>query len=142
MRRRELGARVQTSSSPALDHSAPPAIASSSRAEGSREDRDSGGARSSPQGGGMGQCATRGGGEEGVPGRGAGAAVPVLHLPPLRRHARLLAQVQEDLNVPFSSASPSIIILSGLRPPGNILCNCNINLVVMHRPVPLVHISS
>lgn len=41
---------------------------------------------------------------EGVPGGGAGAAVTVLHLPALRRHAHLLAQVQEDLTPPSSSS--------------------------------------
>jgi hypothetical protein len=48
--------------------------------------------------------------EEGVPGGGAGAAVPVLHLPALRGHAHLLAQVQEDLTSPRHL--PCNIILS------------------------------
>ncbi|PAN48680.1 hypothetical protein GQ55_9G412900 [Panicum hallii var. hallii] len=70
MRRRELGARVQTSS-PALDRSAPPAIASSRTEGSSREDQDSGGARSRRQGG-MGQCASRQGSVAAAGGGGAG----------------------------------------------------------------------
>nr|TKV95150.1 hypothetical protein SEVIR_9G342201v2 [Setaria viridis] len=110
MRRRELGARARLTSSSALDCSVPPPAIASSRTEGgSREVRRSvrrgaisahGAVRVAA---GVGGRRRRRGGAEGVPGGGAGAAVPVLHLPALRRHARLLAQVQEDLSGPRPS---------------------------------------
>lgn len=64
------------------------------------------------------RVAARGGdwrrrGEEGVPGGGEGAEVQALHPPQVRRHAPLLAQVQEDLILLYRPDSePSLAIAS------------------------------
>ncbi|KAJ1296403.1 hypothetical protein BS78_01G297600 [Paspalum vaginatum] len=123
VRVRDASAKTRALLSSAVGRSAPPAIALFARGSGVRSWEESGAG-----GGGVrrygGQTERHGAvrvaagvgfggggrwrGAEGVPGAGAGAAVSVLHLPALRRHARLLAQVQENLiSVYFPLPAPS-----------------------------------